>query len=178
MPFRVFLHLAALSAGLFAGFCFCYAVVVTPALGRLDDEAYVTTMRRLNEAVPGVLFFLVIVGSVVWPLAAFLVRTPWRGADARVWLIGAAALLSLTAFVVSLAVEVPMNTQLADAVTTTAEQFHQARAAIEHSWNNWHVVRTVCAVLSTVLLVGACLTPDRAGSAQPAAPSAAPVRSK
>ncbi|MFJ5927372.1 DUF1772 domain-containing protein [Kitasatospora sp. NPDC092948] len=165
MPFRVFLYLATVSAGLFAGFCFCYAVVVTPALGRLDDQAYVTTMRRLNEAVPGVLFFLVIVGSVLWPLAAFLVRTPWRGADARVWLIGAAAVLALVAFVVSLGVEVPMNTDLANAVTITADQFHQARAAIEHSWNNWHLVRTVCAVLSTLLLVGACLAPDRVGRA-------------
>jgi uncharacterized membrane protein len=166
--FRTFLFLATVSAGLFAGFCFCYAVTVTPALAHLDDEGYVTTMRRLNEAVPGVPFFLVIVGSVLWPLVAFAVDRPWHPGP-RTWLIGAAALLGVAAFVVSMAVEVPLNGQLADAVTHTAAQYAHARQAFEKTWNAWHLVRTGCSVAATLLLVGAWAVPATAASTAPAA---------
>ncbi|MFC5185603.1 anthrone oxygenase family protein [Actinomadura harenae] len=157
---RLPLILATVSVGLFAGFCFCYTVAITRGLAHLDDQQYVTAMRRLNDAVPSVPFLLVLGGSVVWPLVAFALASPRHPAP-RTWLIAAAAVCCLAAFAVTVAGNVPLNGRLAAAVTHDAAGFHRARESFEHTWNVLHLVRTLLSGLAFALLVGACLPHSR-----------------
>ncbi|MEV5569768.1 DUF1772 domain-containing protein [Spirillospora sp. NPDC052269] len=172
---RLPLYLATVAVGLFAGFCFCYAVAITRGLARLDDQAYVTAMRKLNEAVPSVPFLLVFGGSLVLPLVALAFSSP-RHPTLVTWLIAAAAVCSVAAFAVSVAGNIPLNGRLADAVTRDAADFHRARHAFEHTWNVLHLLRTLSSGLALVLLVGACMThPRHHASTNTSAPSPASV---
>ncbi|WP_051468831.1 DUF1772 domain-containing protein [Actinomadura oligospora] len=168
---RLPLYLATVSVGLFAGFCFCYAVAITRGLAHLDDQAYVTAMRRLNEAVPSVPFFLVFGGSLLLPLVAFAFSSP-RHPTWATWLVGAAAVCCVAAFAISVAGNVPLNGRLAAAVTRDAADFHRARQTFEHTWNVLHLFRTLLSGLALVLLVGACLTHPRQHSPTATAASA------
>ena len=155
MP-RLILLLATVSTGLFAGFCFCYAVVVVPMLSHLDDEEYVTMMRKLNNEVPGVPFFLVLAGSVVSTLVALGLHTPLHPTR-ETWLIAAAAVCCLAAVVITVTGNVPMNGRLSSAATDSAAAYHHARLVFESTWNTLHMVRTLLLVAGLVLLSIACL---------------------
>lgn len=167
MP-RILLLAATVLTGLFAGFCFCYTVVVLPTLKQVGDQEYVTLMRRMNDVVPSVPFFLVFVGSLLCTLAALALHRPLHP-NTQTWLIAAAAAFVLATVVITVGIEVPLNGKLASAVTTDAAGFQRARQAFEGTWNAWHWVRTGTLVAALVLLVTGCLqepaAKDTTGSA-------------
>ncbi|GAA4849782.1 DUF1772 domain-containing protein [Kitasatospora terrestris] len=170
---RIVLLLAAVSTGLFAGFCFCYTVVVTRGLARLGDEQYVTAMRRLNEVVPSVPFFLVFIGSLLFTVTAYVLHRPLQPTT-QTWLIGAAAVCCLVSVVVSATGNIPLNGELASAATNSAADFLHARQSFEDRWNTLHAIRTAASALALVLLVAACVyAPQRGAEAR--ADESAPV---
>jgi uncharacterized membrane protein len=174
---RILLLAATVLTGLFAGFCFCYTVVVLPTLKQLGDEEYVSLMRRMNTVVPSVPFFLVFVGSLLCTLIALLLHRPLHPTT-QTWLIAAAAAFVLATVVITVGIEVPLNGKLASAVTTGPSGFQQARQAFEGTWNAWHWVRTGTLVAALVLLVAGCLQEPARDAAAHAATAAAAVAGK
>lgn len=134
--------LTGLSAGLFAAFSFA----VMPGLRRTDDEAFVRTMRAINVAILNPVFFVVFAGAGVAAIAA--VVAGWDG-DARWWLVVGLGLHVLGAFVVTGAVNVPLNDALEAGTGSAAE----LRAAFEARWIAFNHVRSA---LTTVAFV--CFT--------------------
>ncbi|RKE18890.1 putative membrane protein [Streptomyces sp. TLI_171] len=136
---------AVLTTGLGAGLFYSYACSVMPGLAKVDDRAFVDTMQRINVAILNGWFMLSFVGALVLIAAAGILQ--WRGGDRTVLLwIGAAAVLHLTVFVVTAAVNVPLNDKLAaagapDRLTDPAA----VRAAFEDVWVRWNLVRAVTA---------------------------------
>lgn len=161
----VVLLLATVSVGLFAGLCFCYTFVVIPTLAGMDDLSYVTTMNRLNKAVPGPAFFVVFAGSVVWSVLALLLHTSGQPTRAT-WLIGAGALCAVGALVVTVTGNVPLNGQLARVRTDGTEGsggYAEARRAFEGRWNRLHRIRTALLVAGVVLLASAAIWGSHTG---------------
>lgn len=137
--------LTGLSAGLFA--TFSYAVM--PGLRRTDDATFAQTMRAINIAILNPVFGVIFAGAALAGVAALV--SAW-GTDARPWLVAAAVLYVAGAFVVTGAVNVPLN----DALESGREAPAQVRAAFEDRWVVWNHVRTVLTTTAFVCaLVGA-----------------------
>jgi uncharacterized membrane protein len=138
--------LTGLSAGLFATFSY----VVMPGLRRVDDGVFVASMRAINVAILNPVFAVVFGGAAV-ALAAAVV-TSWD-ADARPWLIAGLALYVVGAFVVTGAVNIPLN----DALEAGSSAPMQLREAFERRWVAWNHVRSMLTVAAFVCAVVAAI---------------------
>ncbi|MCT4356184.1 DUF1772 domain-containing protein [Streptomyces sp. Je 1-79] len=149
------LALAVASTGLYAGFMLIFQTGIMPALGRLDDGAFVDAMRRINEYVPKPLFVLVFLGVVAFPVAAFFVPVDGRS-DTQKWLVLAGLVCAVLNHLVTLGGNIPLNNALA-ASERTDELPSAVRGAFEKRWNSFHLIRTVLITASFGLLIAAAL---------------------
>lgn len=114
-----------LTAGLLAGLFFSFAVAVMPAFRGLGDAAFVSAMNRINVAIVTPIFVVVFFATpVLAVVAGVLLRSP---------LAYAAAGLGVITLLITLAVNIPLNNQLAAG---------GARTAFENRWVLWNVLRT------------------------------------
>ncbi|MET0822491.1 MAG: anthrone oxygenase family protein [Aeromicrobium sp.] len=134
--------LTGLSAGLFATFSY----VVMPGLRRVDDQAFVASMRAINAAILNPVFAVVFGGAAVALTAALV--TSWV-ADARPWLIAALVLYVVGAFVVTGAVNIPLN----DALEGGSGEPSLLREAFEKRWVVWNHLRSMLTVAAFVCAV-------------------------
>lgn len=141
--------LTGLSAGLFAAFS--YAVM--PGLRRTDDATFVGSMRAVNVAILNPAFAVVFGGAAVVMIAALVMS--WE-TSASGWLVAALLLYVAGAFVVTGAVNIPLNDALAAAEDATA-----ARADFER---RWVVANHVRSVLTTAALACAAVAVMVAGT--------------
>ncbi|MFF8290534.1 DUF1772 domain-containing protein [Streptomyces sp. NPDC016309] len=153
MP-TLLLALAVVSTGLYAGFMLIFLTGVMPALARLDDEQFVTAMRRVNECVPRAVFLAVFAGAVVFPALALAVPAGDRTAGGR-WLIAAGLVCAVLGHLVTVAGNVPLNNALAAAPGDDGPG--PVRRAFESRWNALHRIRTLLVTASFALLVAAAL---------------------
>ena len=134
--------LMGLSAGLFT--TFSYAVM--PGLRRTDDTTFVQTMRAINIAILNPVFGLIFVGAGI--AAAAAVIAGW-GSAARPWLLAGLLLYVAGAFIVTGAVNVPLN----DALEAGTDSAARLRGAFEDRWVVSNYVRSVLTTAAFVSLV-------------------------
>lgn len=149
------LALSVGSTGLYAGFFVIFLTGIMPALGRLTDAAFVTAMRRVNEAVPRAVFLAVFAAVAVLPLAAYLVPVDGR-TDAQRWLVLAGFVCAVLNHLVTVVGNVPLNNALA-AAEGPDEDPSASRAAFERRWNAFHRIRTALIVVAFGLLTAAAV---------------------
>ncbi|MFB7229946.1 anthrone oxygenase family protein [Streptomyces fimicarius] len=142
---------ATVGTGLMAGLYLAFDVGVMPALARRDDEAFVSAMRRVNDALDdsasfGALFLGVFVATGV---AARRLRRAERGAAAR--RAGAAAVLYGLSVAVTVGANLPLNRRLRGA-PVAASAATAARTAYERPWRTANAVRTAACLGALVLL--------------------------
>ncbi|MEI5103256.1 DUF1772 domain-containing protein [Streptomyces sp. PmtG] len=143
---------AALTTGLMAGSFFIFACAVMPGLARASDRAYIEVMQHINEVIQNPVFFagfagaLLSTGFAAWRLR----RTPLRW-----WVLGALVAYA-AAFVLTAAVNVPLNDDL-DAAGDPARIADPGavRAEFEDPWVSWNVVRAALCVLAFGLVARA-----------------------
>ena len=144
---------ATLFVGLSAGVFFAYSTSVMLALRKVDDRTFVDVMQKINTVILNGWFLTAYVGALLAALAAVLLHLGGAHRAALPWLV-AAALLYAVVFVVTAAVNVPLNNQLDAAGLTDPAA---ARAAFEASWNRWNTVRTVSSAGALLTLAVALL---------------------
>ncbi|WP_457030512.1 anthrone oxygenase family protein [Kitasatospora sp. P5_F3] len=152
---------ATLTMGLSAGLFFAYSCSVMPGLAKADDRTFVETMQRINVAILNGWFMVVFVGAIVLTLLAVVLQ--FRGGDRGLlpWLI-AAAVLYLVVLVVTGAVNVPLNDQLAAAGSLDGiPDLAAVRETFETTWVRWNTVRTVSATAGFGCLVAALVVGGR-----------------
>ncbi|MCK8676510.1 anthrone oxygenase family protein [Streptomyces lichenis] len=152
MP-NVLLGLAVVATGLYAGFMLIFLTGVMPAFARLDDDQFVTAMRRVNEFVPRPVFLAVFAGAVVFPALALAIPVEGRSAG-QTWLLIAASVGAVANHLVTIAGNVPLNNALAAA---SGSPSGPARAAFESRWNSLHRIRTLLITAAFALLVAAAV---------------------
>jgi uncharacterized membrane protein len=138
----VSLALAALLAGLF----FAFSMSVMRALDALGPDAAADAMRSINRRILNPLLFLVFLGTPLTAVAAGLVAQT-AGLDG-LWCFAAAAASFAGSFIVTSAVNVPMNNAL-EARTMSWPDYAPR-------WTAWNTVRTIASTAS-VLCLGASL---------------------
>jgi uncharacterized membrane protein len=143
---------ATMSMGLVAGVFALYAHTIMPALKTMDDRTFVTTFQSLDRAIVNPWFMLTaFVGALVFTIAAAVTN---RAGGTLPW-IAVALGLYVVAFVVTIAVHLPLNDALKAAgnprhiadLAGVRARFHETR------WATWNLVR-----VATSTGAFACLT--------------------
>jgi uncharacterized membrane protein len=137
---------ATVATGLIAGTFYVFACAVMPALARSDDRVYVEVMRDINEVSQNPVFFLGFLGA---PLLTAVAAWQARGRGYRRW-VWAALAASALAFLVTVALNVPLNDALARGGDPGA-----LREEFEDPWVAWNAVRAVLLTVTLGLLVKA-----------------------
>jgi uncharacterized membrane protein len=151
---RVLTVAATVAMGLIAGFFYAYACSVMIGLDRTDDRTFVATMQSINATVRNAGFAPSFFGALVLSVAAAAVAVR-RGSPARRPLI-AGAVLYAGAFVVTMAVSVPLNDELAAAgAPDRIADLAAVRHDYEGPWVAWNLVRTLLSTGALVALVSA-----------------------
>jgi uncharacterized membrane protein len=148
------------ATGLLAGFFYSYACSVMPGLARADDRTLVDGMQQINEAILNPVFFLTFMGAPALNLATWLVLRRTRRRDVRShddeavrWILVGLG-LSLLGFVVTMALNVPLNDDLAAAGDPARiADIAKVRDDFLAPWVAWNIVRAVAITGSFVALV-------------------------
>ncbi|MFH9611270.1 DUF1772 domain-containing protein [Streptomyces sp. NPDC017448] len=144
----LFLVLATIVNGLYAGFMLTFLIAIMPGLAELTDQQFTAAMRRFNEKVPGPAFLVLFLGVVVLPAAAFL-----TGLGEHDEVTGPAVLAALICVIVGHLITVIGNIPLNNALAASeGGDDSAARAAFEPRWNTLHQVRTAFSLVACALL--------------------------
>ncbi|MFC7241906.1 DUF1772 domain-containing protein [Catellatospora aurea] len=158
----VVLVAATVTMGIMAGVFGLYSHTVMPGLRRTDDRTFVGAFQALDRAIINPWFMLGgFLGALVFTAGSVLLLFG-PGSPALSWTI-AALVLYLAVFVITIAVNVPMNNalkaagepdQIADLAGVRA-RFDEAK------WSRWNHVRTVATTVALICLAVALLNYGR-----------------
>lgn len=141
----VTLMAATLSTGLAAGAFVLYWHTIMPGLAKTDDRTFVGAFQALDRAIINPWFMAGgFLGALVFTLLAGIAHL---GQDTLPW-IATAFVLYLVTFVLTLAINVPLNDALKAAGDPASIDVAAARAAFDEA--RWARVNRVRALLSTV----------------------------
>ena len=145
------LVVAALGSGLVAGCFAVFTLVVMPALVALPAPAGLAAMQSVNRTAVRPVFMVLLFGTGVLCLVLAAVELP---GDRRSLVLAPAAVYLAGVVGVTVLANVPLNDALAtlDAGTAGAAQTWQDAAG---AWTRWNTVRSLAALVSAALLLGA-----------------------
>ena len=148
---------ATLLCSLVAGFVFAFACVTMPGLGTLEDREFLHGFQVMDRVIQNnqPVFVLVWAGSALTLIAAVgLGFSQLTGLD-RLLLLAAGVVYLLGVQLPTLTINVPLNNQLQtlEVQTMSETALSAARTQFESRWNRWNQIRTVLAVLTSVLLL-------------------------
>jgi uncharacterized membrane protein len=167
---------ATITTGLIAGLFFAFACAVMPALRGADDRAFVDVMQRINVTIVNPVFMLVFVGGLALSVAAGIVHWRGDGRSALAWII-AGLVLYAAAFLVTTAINVPLNDKLGAAGDVSRMgDVGAVRHQFEGSWVAWNIVRTVTTIAAFCCLAYALFVHAR--STAPNTPEAMRARTE
>jgi uncharacterized membrane protein len=156
-PYVIATAAAVVATAAVGGIFYAFSTFVMRGLDRTEPAEAITAMRGLNvEATANAPFLLLFVGTTVLALGvgiAAVLRLAQPGAG----YVLAGAVLSLLAFVVTMAFNVPLNNRLdaIDPAGLSATDALRCWQAYLVPWTNWNHVRTVAPLVgSALMLVG------------------------
>jgi uncharacterized membrane protein len=135
---------ATMTTGFVAGVFVLYAHTIMPGLHRTDDRTFVGAFQAIDRAIINPWFMSCFFGALILTAAAAVLQLGSDRRDALPWIV-AAFVLYLVAFVITLAVNVPLN----DAIKAAGDpdrinDLAQVRRDFnEAKWTGWNLVRVV-----------------------------------
>jgi uncharacterized membrane protein len=163
---------ATVVTALIAGVYYAFACSVMLGLGASGDRTFIEAMQNINKKIENPLFFLTFFGALV--LSAWALRTYRHDRRLRLWIAAGLALYTI-GLLTTMAVNVPLNNQLASAGAAAKIADPAAvRARFEDTWNAWNIARALLSTGAAACLARALLLAGRHGDAPQA--QAAPVQ--
>ena len=149
------LVVATLAMALFAGLFYTYATSIMVGLRRTEDRVFVSAMQWFNATIGNVWFAFSFVGSAVLTVVAAVVHLDGSRRVVLPWIVAALACYGVT-FVITVAVNVPLNNELAaagepDRIADVAA----VRRRFEARWVRWNVLRAVTSAAALACLLWA-----------------------
>jgi uncharacterized membrane protein len=151
---------ATLTMGLVAGVFALYAHTIMPGLKKTDDRTFVSAFQSLDRAIVNPWFMLTaFLGALVLTIAATIAHL---GQDALPWIAAALVLYAIT-FVITIAVNVPLNDALkAAGDPDQIRDLAAVRAAFDEGrWAAFNLVRTFLSTGAFALLAWALVVHGR-----------------
>lgn len=158
MKMNVILVVSTFFTGIVAGLFFAWAVSVMNGLGKLPHKEFILAMQSLNREIQNPVFFLFLFGTLLLlPVCAYMSYYSQPGIG--FWLVTAATVLYLMVIIITMAGNVPLNNMLDQFTLSTATpaEVEALRQKFEGSWNRLNIMRTLCNMLSFLLLVIAAI---------------------
>jgi uncharacterized membrane protein len=145
---KILILTGLVGSGLMGGVCFTFGTAVMSSLQRMPAGQGAAAMNLINVRIQNPLFLLIFVGTalvcVALAILAFVQDTPGKW-----WLIAGAALYVVGMVIVSFAINIPLNDQLA------AVDPHSAAGTTE--WLNylakWNPANNLRAVTCTLAVI-------------------------
>ena len=148
------LVLAALSMGLMAGVFGLYANTIMPGLRRTDDRTFVDAFQSIDRAIINPLFLATFVGPLVLSGLGVLLHLADDERSVLPW-CAAAFVLYLLVFIITAAVNVPLNDGLKSAGDPDdIDDLAAVRARFDEAkWARWNVARSLLSVAGFACLL-------------------------
>ncbi|MFG2976794.1 anthrone oxygenase family protein [Streptomyces sp. NPDC048331] len=154
--------LSTVLVGLMAGLFFAFDVSVMPGLAAGDEQTYVTAMRAFNKAIDGnPLFGSVFLLALVAAVAAAVVEYRGGRRATALW-VAAAAVAYLVVLVITFAVNIPLNNELADAGVVEQMKDFSIVERFKSTWVTTNILRTLLCTVALTALARATLLHGRA----------------
>lgn len=153
----VLLMITATLTALISGLFYAYSCSVIPGLGKLSDVEYLKAMQSINREILNPVFFLSFMGTAIMLPVTTLI---FRGENPTFIFLLSATLVYLTGvFGVTMFGNVPLNNQLDqfDIASSTVDTVKKMRAVFENRWNFLNHIRSICSVVSIILVTCACI---------------------
>jgi uncharacterized membrane protein len=159
------LVVATLTMGLMAGVFGLYAHTIMRGLGKTDDRTFVAAFQSMDRAIINPLFMLTFFGALVFSGVAAVLYLRDDGGSVLPW-VTVAFVLYLAVFVITVAVNVPLNDEIKTAgdpdriadLAAVRDAFHETR------WVAWNVVRAIASTVAFVCLAWALVLHGRISS--------------
>lgn len=143
---------AIMGSGLIAGAFFSFSVGIMEALRRIPANEGMAAMQSINVVILNPLFLGVFIGTALLSIVLAVVSLlNWNGSGSGYMLAGG-LFYFLGTFVVTIALNVPLNNVLA-AADPTATAGHDIWNNYLSNWTLWNHVRTVASLTSMALLI-------------------------
>ena len=161
------LWVSTLAMGWMAGFFWAFAVLIMPALTKVDDRSFVFAMQNINRGVQTGGFAFGFFGAFLFSGAAAIVYNKMGRKAAARWIL-VAVVLYVVALAVTFGGNIPLNDKLeAFGDPEKITDFAAARAAFdEGSWATLNFVRMVASSLGMLALAAAFRESGRAERAE------------
>jgi uncharacterized membrane protein len=141
-----------LGSGLIAGTFFVFSVAIMESLRRLPVNEGMAAMQSINVVILNPLFLGVFIGTALISLIlAVFSLLSWNTVGSG-YLLAGALLYFVGSFVVTIALNVPLNNALAPADPTTTAG-HEVWNNYLSNWTFWNHVRTIASLASMAMLV-------------------------
>jgi uncharacterized membrane protein len=143
---------AALGSGMIGGLLFAFSNFVMRALAQQAPESGIRSMQAINITIINPLFFLVFLGTALVSVILAVTALPRLSSPGTLLLLIGCVLYIFGTFGVTMAFNVPLNNKLAilEPSTTQAAEFWREYIT---SWTQWNHVRTIAAILASLLLI-------------------------
>ena len=156
-PIRITLVLTTLLCSLVAGFLVAFAVVVMPGIQGLNDHGFLQAFKKMDRIIQDShpIFVVLWLGSVLTLLlSVFLAYGKLEGLNWML-LLFAGGLFILGVQLPTATINIPLNNQLQkqELSTLPPAQVRKAREHFEDRWIQWNIIRTIFAILTSVLLL-------------------------
>ena len=153
------LFLSTLLCALITGLLYGYACSVSPGLSKLSDLCYLKAMQSINKEIQNPVFFLSFFGTLlILPLNTWY--TFHHASPAAFYFTLSASILYLIGVLgVTVFGNIPLNEALSVFNIDSAnpvELSHQ-RSLFEVTWNRYHIIRTVCSLISLICTIAAII---------------------
>ncbi len=151
---NIVLLLLTLLTGLTAGLCFTWTNAVTPGIGKLDDLTFLKAFQEMNRSIINPTFLIVFFGPFITHLLNLYLNRNVSQNVYGVYII-ATIVFAFGVVAVTLFKNIPLNEMLdqTDLEITSKTDLIELRAAFETPWERWHMIRTLSAFLSFVLVL-------------------------
>lgn len=143
-----------LLTGLSAGLCFTWSNSITPGIGRLNDFEYLASFQQMNRTILNPVFFMVFFGPFFLSLMNLYVLR--NASSPIIWMLVLSTLTYLFGvLLITVFGNVPLNEMLdkTDLITASTVELKNLRDNFEVKWNRLHLIRTISAVISFLLLI-------------------------
>ena len=155
--FQSSLLLATILTTLATGFILIFVIVIMPGIGSLDNAEFLRAFQGVDKIVQDgqVVFGLVWAGSVLSLITATVLGFTQLEGWARALLILAAVIYLLGTQLTTITVHLPLNNHVKTLNIATLDDVtvQEERQNFEARWTRWNVIRTIFALLASILLM-------------------------
>lgn len=155
---EIILTITTLFSALMAGLFFAFTFSVMPGLGKLPDAEFIKAMQSINKAIQNPIFFICFFGILIFlPLSTY---SYYSKQTTVFWLLLIATVIYfIGVFGVTVFGNIPLNSRLDkfNTLSADAKSIMEQRILFEISWNRFNAIRTVCSILSLVLVIIGCV---------------------